>query len=287
MLNSSSLPYRFIDVTLVAQLNVPRYIDMYDQAGCPTLSGRDRGRGKGRGTDPFVDLSVSRVPNTGRMLHSIELPFSNFFVAARLINILFLGLSAHLISFIFLLLHKLFSTRPTQLLQNSCFVYKIICFHKRTLRNISPHPRLTMSRSTLTISDAIKGRGSLHLLSDDVEISDALVQDIVSDAILHSPTPFNCQSGRAVVLLKEEHKKFWDLAHDVAKASVAPPIFEKVFGPRIQMFRAAYGSVSLARPSLDDYVDMRVCPDLVLRECQRSESGAGENAHDKRQDPPM
>lgn len=104
-----------------------------------------------------------------------------------------------------------------------------------------------MSRSTLTVGDAIKNRGSLHVLSDDVEIPDARIQDIVRDAILHSPTPFNCQSGRSVVLLKEEHKKFWDMAHEVAKASVAPPVFEKVFQPRIKMFFAAYGTVSLVR----------------------------------------
>ncbi|OCK78351.1 nitroreductase [Lepidopterella palustris CBS 459.81] len=100
-----------------------------------------------------------------------------------------------------------------------------------------------MSRSTLTVGDAIKNQGSLHVRSDDVEIPDARVQDIVRDAILHSPTPFNCQSGRAVVLLKEEHNKFWDMAHEAAKASVAPPVFEKTFAPRIKMFRAAYGTI--------------------------------------------
>jgi uncharacterized protein len=102
-----------------------------------------------------------------------------------------------------------------------------------------------MSRSTLSIGEAIVNRGSLHKVTDDVDVPDECIQDIVRDAILHSPTPFNCQSGRAVVLLKEEHKKFWDLAHDAGKANVAPPIFEKVYAPRIQMFRAGYGTVSL------------------------------------------
>ena len=102
-----------------------------------------------------------------------------------------------------------------------------------------------MSTSKLTIGDAFKNRGSLHTLSDDVEIPDARVQDIVRDAILHSPTAFNCQSGRAVVLLKQEHKKFWDMAQECAQASVPPQVFEMVFGPRIKMFHAAYGTVSL------------------------------------------
>jgi predicted oxidoreductase (fatty acid repression mutant protein) len=101
-----------------------------------------------------------------------------------------------------------------------------------------------MSTSTLTVGDAIKNRGSLHVLSADVDIPDARIQDIVRDAILYSPSAFNGQSGRAVVLLKEEHKKFWDMALEVAKATVAPPVFEKAFGPRIKMFREAYGTVS-------------------------------------------
>ncbi len=146
-----------------------------------------------------------------------------------------------------------------------------------------------MSRSTLAIGDAIKNRQSLHVLSDDVQIPDALVQDIVRDAILHSPTPFNCQSGRTVVLLKEEHKKFWGMAHEVAKAAVAPPVFEKSFEPRIKMFRAAYGTVSLVGgpQQMIGYVDMRACPDLVLREHRCAGYYRGENAHRERQDPAM
>lgn len=123
-----------------------------------------------------------------------------------------------------------------------------------------------MQRSTLPIGEAIKTRGSLHNLSDDVHIPDEVVKEVVRDAILHSPTPFNCQSGRAVVLLKEQHKKFWDLTHDVAKVAIAPPIFEKAFGPRIKMFRAAYGTVSpLSFLALHGHViNICSCEDSVL-----------------------
>lgn len=104
-----------------------------------------------------------------------------------------------------------------------------------------------MSTSTLTVGEAFKNRGSLHTLSDDVDIPDARVEEIVRDGILHSPSAFNSQSGRAVILLKEEHKKFWDIALEAAKGAVPEQVFEMVFGPRIKMFRAAYGTVSLAR----------------------------------------
>ncbi|KAI0517874.1 nitroreductase [Xylaria bambusicola] len=100
-----------------------------------------------------------------------------------------------------------------------------------------------MSTNTLSLLDAIKQRSSLHVLTDDVSIPDARVQEIVREAILHAPTPFNCQSGRAVVLLKDDHKKFWDIAHDAAKAAVPPAAFEKAFEPRVKMFRASYGTI--------------------------------------------
>ncbi|KAI3318677.1 nitroreductase [Xylariaceae sp. AK1471] len=97
--------------------------------------------------------------------------------------------------------------------------------------------------SSISLIDAIRQRQSLHLLSDSVDITDARIQEIVREAITHAPSPFNCQAGRAVVLLKQEHHKFWDMAHETAKASVPPPVFQKAFEPRIKMFRGAYGTI--------------------------------------------
>jgi uncharacterized protein len=107
------------------------------------------------------------------------------------------------------------------------------------------------STKSTPLIDAIRARGSLHVLSDDnigEIISDARIQEIVREGLLHSPTPFNCQSGRVVVLLKAEHKKFWDLAYESAKAAVPLQVFEKNFEPRIKMFRAGYGTVSTLPP---------------------------------------
>jgi predicted oxidoreductase (fatty acid repression mutant protein) len=128
--------------------------------------------------------------------------------------------------------------------------------------------------TTTTLLDAIKNRGSLHVLSDNISVFDARIQEIVQEGILHAPSPFNCQAGRAVVLVKEEHKKFWDLAYDAAKASVPTPAFEKGFEPRIKMFRAAYGTVSSrffpAQRSCpivySRLTDWHGVPDPVLRE---------------------
>ncbi|KAI1110723.1 nitroreductase [Nemania sp. NC0429] len=99
------------------------------------------------------------------------------------------------------------------------------------------------SANTITLFEAIETRRSLHKLSDDVKVPDSRVEEIIRHALLHSPSPFNTQTGRTVLLVRDEHKKFWDVAFEVAKASVAPPIFAAAYEPRIKMFRAAYGTI--------------------------------------------
>ncbi|KAI0902903.1 nitroreductase [Ustulina deusta] len=99
------------------------------------------------------------------------------------------------------------------------------------------------SPSTLTLLEGIKNRRSLHKLSDDIKVSDSRIEEILRDAVLHSPSPFNSQTGRVVLLVKGEHRKFWDMAFEVAKAAVPPPVFEAAYEPRIKLFRAAYGTI--------------------------------------------
>lgn len=100
------------------------------------------------------------------------------------------------------------------------------------------------SSSQLTLAEGIENRRSLHKLSDEISVSHSRIEEILRHAVLHSPSPFNCQSGRTVLLVKEEHKKFWDMAAEIAKSAVPAPAFGAVFEPRIKMFRAAYGTVS-------------------------------------------
>ncbi|KAK3324809.1 putative fatty acid repression mutant protein [Cercophora scortea] len=103
---------------------------------------------------------------------------------------------------------------------------------------------MSTSAPSLSASEAFKARRSVYALSDeDLPITDARVQEIINRAILHTPSPFNSQDGRAVLLVKDEHKKFWDIAYDVAKATASPEIFEKLYVGRLKMFRAAYGTV--------------------------------------------
>lgn len=118
-----------------------------------------------------------------------------------------------------------------------------------------------MTHDTITLKDAVAHRRTIYQLTDKSTIPDSKIQQIVTDAVKHVPSSFNSQSSRLVVLLKEEHNKFWDIVRDILKGIVPEDKWEHT-GNRIAMFRAAYGSVS-------SYVMHITCQrsNVTLRSC--------------------
>lgn len=89
-------------------------------------------------------------------------------------------------------------------------------------------------------------RRSVYPLTKEIPISNQRVKEIVERAVLLAPSPFNNQANRAVILLGDEHDKFWDTTRDVLKAVVP----EDSWGPtaaKMDMFKAGAGSVGLIR----------------------------------------
>lgn len=90
---------------------------------------------------------------------------------------------------------------------------------------------------------AARARRTYYALQNKSPISDARINEIVKETILHTPSAFNSQSTRIVVLIGAEHEKLWDIAKEAVKA-VAPaeqwPASEK----KLDGFRGGYGTVS-------------------------------------------
>lgn len=101
-----------------------------------------------------------------------------------------------------------------------------------------------MSNLARSILEGFKGRRSIYPLSNESTISNERIEGILADVIKHMPSGFHTQTTRMVVLLQQEHEKLWDIAHEVAKATVPPEQFEKLYRNRIAGFRGAYGTVS-------------------------------------------
>lgn len=102
-----------------------------------------------------------------------------------------------------------------------------------------------MSNLAPSILAGFKGRRSIYSLTNESTISDERIEEILSEVMQTMPSGFNTQGTRMVVLLKEEHQKLWDIAHEIASASVPIEQFENLYRARIAGFRAAYGTVSL------------------------------------------
>lgn len=90
--------------------------------------------------------------------------------------------------------------------------------------------------------EAVKERRSIYAISKESTVSDAQITEIVEQAVLHSPTSFNSQSSRAVVLLGEQHDKLWDITTETLRKIVPAEQFEGT-AQKLAAFKAGYGSV--------------------------------------------
>jgi hypothetical protein len=96
--------------------------------------------------------------------------------------------------------------------------------------------------STQQFMDAVRLRRSVYQLGKDIPVTDARIQELIKETILHVPSSFNTQTARVVLLVKEEHEKLWDMTKDILKAIVPADGWAATEG-KLNMFKAAYGTV--------------------------------------------
>lgn len=96
-----------------------------------------------------------------------------------------------------------------------------------------------MSNSYLA---ALKNRRTQYALGKTLPLSQAEVTTLIQDAIRLSPSSFNSQSSRAVILFGKESEKFWD----IVKAELRRIVPAEAFAPteaKINSFAAGAGTV--------------------------------------------
>lgn len=102
----------------------------------------------------------------------------------------------------------------------------------------------TASASTTPLLPAAVARRTIYQLGDtDTPISDARIQELVNNTVLHVPSAFNSQTTRVVLVLGEEHKRLWDIITDVYRQQLSDEKFKSAEG-KFKGFRAGYGTVS-------------------------------------------
>ncbi|WP_294143263.1 nitroreductase family protein [uncultured Sanguibacteroides sp.] len=93
------------------------------------------------------------------------------------------------------------------------------------------------------LKEALKHRRSYYAISNKSLISDEEIEDIVKLAVKHIPSAFNSQSTRLVLLLGEQHRKFWEIVKDTLRKIVSAEAFKATEKKVNNSFEAGYGTV--------------------------------------------
>ena len=86
-------------------------------------------------------------------------------------------------------------------------------------------------------------RRSIYALSDQLPVSNDEVVKVVEHAVLHTPSSFNSQSTRVVVLFGDDHHKLWDMTEETLRVIVGDEEAFKSTKDKIAGFRAGAGTV--------------------------------------------
>ena len=86
-------------------------------------------------------------------------------------------------------------------------------------------------------------RRSIYALGDNLSQTPEEIFDLVKQTVKNSPTAFNSQTVRAVVLFGKSSDKVWEIVEDaLRKIAKSPDAFEQTKA-KIDSFKAGYGTI--------------------------------------------
>lgn len=94
-----------------------------------------------------------------------------------------------------------------------------------------------------TFWQAVKDRRSQYGFSNEEIVPKDRIETIVSDALLHVPSPFNSQSTRIVLLFGSDSRKFWSLTIDALSKVVDAEQLKQTKAKIDGAFASGYGTV--------------------------------------------
>lgn len=94
-----------------------------------------------------------------------------------------------------------------------------------------------------TLQNAAEARRSIYALNDQLPVEKQEIIDLVEHAIKHTPSAFNSQSTRIVVLFGEEHKKLWQITEDELRKVVADDEQFEATKQKLEGFKAGAGTI--------------------------------------------
>lgn len=94
----------------------------------------------------------------------------------------------------------------------------------------------------MNFKESLTKRRSVYQLSNEAVISDEEVTNLVAHSLQYTPSSFNSQSQRVVILFDQKHLDLWNLTKEALKKVVPVADFSKT-EEKINSFMAAHGTI--------------------------------------------
>ncbi|PEZ84068.1 nitroreductase family protein [Bacillus sp. AFS017274] len=89
---------------------------------------------------------------------------------------------------------------------------------------------------------AIEDRRSYYSLSKERVVPNKRIKEVIDHAVQYSPSAFNSQSARVIVLTGQSHDHLWDITKKTLRKAVGDKDFEKT-EEKMKSFINGYGTV--------------------------------------------
>ncbi|MEK5172244.1 nitroreductase family protein [Heyndrickxia sp. FSL W8-0496] len=89
---------------------------------------------------------------------------------------------------------------------------------------------------------AIENRRSYYGISSEAVVSNERIQEVINHAVKHTPSSFNSQSARVVVLTGENHTKLWNITTETLRKIVPAENFGST-QDKMNAFGSGYGTI--------------------------------------------
>lgn len=97
-----------------------------------------------------------------------------------------------------------------------------------------------MKTNTLELLD---NRRSIYHLGKEVSLENSEITDLVKGAVKESPSSFNSQTSRVVILFEGQHLKLWEIVEENLRKVVPDEEAFKGTQEKINSFRAGHGTL--------------------------------------------
>lgn len=93
-----------------------------------------------------------------------------------------------------------------------------------------------------SFTEAVKNRRSVYALGKNIPVLETEIMAAIERMIKEVPSPFNMQSARVVVAMKEHHENIWHITENALRKIVPEEKFEPT-KQKIDGFAAGYGTI--------------------------------------------